>query len=209
MPPITWTERICVLNPRDRRLTISALSSIFFPLKSSLSKRIIVGSENSCLGTKIMFYYLFFIIIWNHVKIILLQGQNTRSGQTRPVTNSVSQEVWEFSYTKAKEREAGGGGGPGEAEFFPYTERQVNINSIIKQGGNILGTKEWLYMPRISTVSVEFIFSFSIFCWDKKGLESHCKQQRPEGPAVPESGGLVGTVLHALSGVWSCCFSCP
>lgn len=98
------------------------------------------------------------------MKIILLQGQNTRSGQTRPVTNSVSQEVWEFSYTKAKEREAGGGGGPGEAEFFPYTERQVNINSIIKQRGNILGTKEWLYMPRISTVSVEFIFSFSIFC---------------------------------------------
>lgn len=54
MPPITWTERICVLNPRDRRLTASALSSIFFPLKSSLSKRIIVGSENSCLGAKIM-----------------------------------------------------------------------------------------------------------------------------------------------------------
>ena len=38
---------MCVLNPRDRRLTISVLNSIFFPLKSSLSKRIIVGSENS------------------------------------------------------------------------------------------------------------------------------------------------------------------
>ena len=57
MPPITWTERMCVLNPRDRRLTISVLNSTFFPLKSSLSKRIIVGSENSYLGTKIMFYY--------------------------------------------------------------------------------------------------------------------------------------------------------
>lgn len=49
MPPTTRTERICGLNPRDRRLTVSAFSSIFFPLKFSLSKRIIVGSENSCL----------------------------------------------------------------------------------------------------------------------------------------------------------------
>lgn len=51
------------------------------------------------------------------MKIILLQGQNTRSGQTRPVTDSVSQEVWEFLYTKGKEREASGVGGQGKQRF--------------------------------------------------------------------------------------------
>ena len=108
MPPITWTERMCVLNPKDWRLTISVLNSIFFPLKSSLSKRIIVGSENSYLGTKIMFYYSSLMVTWAHVKIILFQRQSTRSGQVWRLVSSLSQKVWVFMCSGARERKNGG-----------------------------------------------------------------------------------------------------
>lgn len=121
MPPITWTERMCVLNPRDRRLTISVLNSIFFPLKSSLSKRIIVGSENSYLGTKIMFYYSSLMVTWAHVKIILFKRQSTRSGQLWWLVSSLSQKVWVFMCSGARERKNGG------QKVSPCRERQVNI----------------------------------------------------------------------------------
>ena len=122
MPPITWTERMCVLNPRDRRLTISVLNSIFFPLKSSLSKRITVGSENSYLGIKIMFYYSSLMLTWAHVKIILFQRQSTRFGQEFDGSQIPFPRKSGCLYAPKLKR-----GRMEGRKFFPCVERQVNM----------------------------------------------------------------------------------